>query len=613
MSLRFAAGAALTLALIPVAAVVAQAPESPLTLRVNTQLVEVSVVVKDSRGAPVTDLKASDFEVYDKGKKQAIRVFKVEDYRRAGIGQPAAVAISQTTQTPNARAFSNRTPVESGASNAATVIVIDAGNTWDKDRMTWQDLVYARDQVIKFLRQVRPEDRLGIYLMGVDRFWILHEYTQNCADLVERLATWKAGATPEPSGVKFLDVWTEFAVHFARVDAATAKAIHTTQFFQPNQAKSLALPGTPDLPIRHTGPAASAPGTPAPIPQPGTATQAASSPTSQGIYVSPEQNDPLSTLRAVANHLSSVPGRKNLILISSKMFLPPEFKDQVRVLQPLVQSGVAIYTIDPGGLAPYDLDASFTIPSRVTMGAENVSRAANRYISQSYDWKRQIILMLQSSLTTLAEATGGQVFVNTNDVLGAIRSSFDDSRVTYTLGFYPKNSNNDGSFHPLKVKIPGQEHVSVRFRTGYFEPAPPSRDPHRREKELRQAVWSPVDANAIELSGIVSPAAGQSGYELKLNIGLAAASMQQDGDRWGGQIEVALVQRDDLGQDYEPQLQTLGLKLKRESYEQSLKSGLPYSRTFKLNPKATSLRVVVRDLNSDSLGTLTIPAAAFAQ
>ena len=48
--------------------------------------------------------------------------------------------------------FSNRSPAEPGAPNAPTVIVIDAGNTWDIHRMTWQDLVYARNKVIQFLR-----------------------------------------------------------------------------------------------------------------------------------------------------------------------------------------------------------------------------------------------------------------------------------------------------------------------------------------------------------------------------------------------------------------------------------------------------------------------------
>jgi hypothetical protein len=212
-------------------------------------------------------------------------------------------------------------------------------------------------------------------------------------------------------------------------------------------------------------------------------------------------------------------------------------------------------------------------------------------------------------LTELAEATGGKVFLNTNDIQGAIRTSFEDSRVTYILGFYPKTSANDGSFHPIKVKLPGREHLTVRSREGYFEPEPVQRDAHRREAEMRQVVWSPVDASAIELSGMVAPVSGSDGPELLLRIGLGAVNLVSDGDRWNGQIEVSLFQRDNSGNTYEPTSQTVGLNLRQDGYDKAVKSGFPYVRSFRMDPGAASLRVIVRDLGSGSLGTLTIPLA----
>lgn len=318
-------------------------------------------------------------------------------------------------------------------------------------------------------------------------------------------------------------------------------------------------------------------------------------------------------LAGVANHLASVPGRKNIILISAKMFLPAAFQDQVKVLRRIVEDGVAVYTIDPGGLAPRTLDASFAIPGKVTMGAANVQRAASRYIKQSADTQRDINLSLQSSLRTLAEATGGEVFVNTNGIQDAIRSSFDDSRVTYTLGFYPQNSSDDGSFHSIKLKLPGHEHLSVRYRTGYFEPAPPSRDAKQMETEMHDAVWTPVDASAIELNGNILPLPAWDEWELKLNIGAAGLSLEPKGDRWSGQVEIAVVQRDNFGNDYEPLLQTLGLMLTTENYNKAVNKGLDYTHSLKINPKATSIRVVVRDVSSGNLGTLIIPSPANRQ
>src|ERR1022692_3960943 len=396
MPVRAPARIAIMMALVPIRGAIAQTPQPPVTLRVNTQLVQVSVVVRDSHGDPVGDLKQSDFEVYDNGKRQEIRVFTVEDYRttrpvNSPLPAPATPAVTE---------FSNRNPIEPGAPNAPTVIAIDAGDTWDRNRMTWPDLIYARDQLILFLRQVHPEDRLGIYLMGADRFWVLREYNQNCADLLKRLATWKSPENPDPASAKEKDVWAEFAVHFAGVDAETAKAIHRSQFWTHGRESSAVPEELPET-RRSAGTAA---------------------PAGNGAYRAPAQNGVLGGIEAVARHLAAVPGRKNIILISGKLFLPMTFKERLEFLRPIIQAGVAVYTIDPGGLAPYALDASFAIPSKVTAFATpgTEARAALQYLGTAEEWKRRLILMLQASLIDLAEATGGKAFVNTNDIRGAI-------------------------------------------------------------------------------------------------------------------------------------------------------------------------------------------------
>ncbi len=45
------------------------APSSAFTLRTTTRLVDVGLVAYDKKGHPVTDLKQSDFEIYDNGRK----------------------------------------------------------------------------------------------------------------------------------------------------------------------------------------------------------------------------------------------------------------------------------------------------------------------------------------------------------------------------------------------------------------------------------------------------------------------------------------------------------------------------------------------------------------
>jgi Ca-activated chloride channel family protein len=55
------------------------APQPPATFHAETRLVVLHATVKDSRGAEVTDLDRSAFEVYENGKRQRITVFRRDD------------------------------------------------------------------------------------------------------------------------------------------------------------------------------------------------------------------------------------------------------------------------------------------------------------------------------------------------------------------------------------------------------------------------------------------------------------------------------------------------------------------------------------------------------
>ena len=70
-------------------------------------------------------------------------------------------------------------------------------------------------------------------------------------------------------------------------------------------------------------------------------------------------------------------------------------------------------------------------------------------------------------MKVLAERTGGRAFYGTNDLSGAIIRALNDSRVTYTLGFYPADSNGTAAFTEIKVTS-GDPGAEVRARSGYF-------------------------------------------------------------------------------------------------------------------------------------------------
>jgi VWFA-related protein len=57
-----------------------------VTLRVQSSLVEVGVVVRDAHGNVVEGLERKDFRIFDDGKERDISAFSVETAAKAGLG-----------------------------------------------------------------------------------------------------------------------------------------------------------------------------------------------------------------------------------------------------------------------------------------------------------------------------------------------------------------------------------------------------------------------------------------------------------------------------------------------------------------------------------------------
>jgi Ca-activated chloride channel homolog len=76
------------------------------------------------------------------------------------------------------------------------------------------------------------------------------------------------------------------------------------------------------------------------------------------------------------------------------------------------------------------------------------------------------------ALTTLTEATGGQVFFpkDASEVDRIAHQVARDLRNQYTIGYTPLNAALDGTYRSVKVIANGPNHPQVRTRSGYYAP-----------------------------------------------------------------------------------------------------------------------------------------------
>ena len=274
----------------------AQTPQAPPVLRVSTRLVQVSVVVHDSHGEPVSDLKKEDFTITERGKPQPISFFSMVSADRA--------AAPSATLPPHI--FSNVFTERSGVPTGVTVVLLDLLNT------SWTDQIYARKALMKFLGQIQPQDRIAIFALGRRSLTLLHDYTTDSASLLARLK--KAnGEIPSDLDASTLNSDTQEDLQSLGLDALADANQREADFFTAGRVVNT-----------------------------------------------------LSTLQAIAQHLSGLPGRKNLIWLSGGFPLTIGFDEMPAIgstrdrrtftqemdaaVRALNNSGVAVYPVDARGL-----------------------------------------------------------------------------------------------------------------------------------------------------------------------------------------------------------------------------------------------------------------------
>ena len=120
------------------------------TFKLRVNLVQVHVIVRDSAGKPVENLRKEDFLVYDTGKLQAITTFGVET-AKSRKERAEAAAKTQTGE--------GETPAGGSVSLPERFVAL----TFDDIHLKMEDAVTVRMAAGRFLDAMSPGDRVGIF------------------------------------------------------------------------------------------------------------------------------------------------------------------------------------------------------------------------------------------------------------------------------------------------------------------------------------------------------------------------------------------------------------------------------------------------------------------
>jgi VWFA-related protein len=523
-------------------------PQAPTVLRSTTRLVQINVIVHSKKGEPVEDLKKEDFTIQDQGQDQQVATFSAI---AAAPHEPSAIPALPSN------VFTNRADQTGGTPGSVTVILFDALNT------PIQDQFYARQQVVKFLRQLRPQDHVAIYVLTT-KIVVLTEFTQDSRSLlqaIERLGGYSSApldaSNPTP------DTQSIFAVKTPEADAMASKL---KDFLDAADGKISDL---------------------ANINRAETTTSA---------------------IEAIANHVARIPGRKSFVWVSGSFpmtigfdgeTLPQPGREQrsfreelEHAARALNQANMAIYPVDARGLLTL---SQFSASNGTRFDPRFAPRAMTPY-QNDFD-----------TMIVLADRTGGKASYNTNDIEGAVQRAIADGQFTYTLGFYPTHGKWDGKFHELKVHVKEQG-LTLRHRKGYFAFPDPPAGPEENKAALDAAIGSPVEWTNLNLE-VALKVFDLAAHTLDVQVGLDTHELSliyKDG-RWSDTIFVLFDQLGAGDKVITSEKETFGMNLKPETYERLMKSGTKFSGRLLLSSEVVNLRVIAQDTESGTIGTLTIP------
>jgi VWFA-related protein len=512
-----------------------EAPQPP-TISISTRLVQVGVIARDKNG-PVADLTKDDFVVLDRGKPQKISVFSVESSQSAP--QPAQ-PLPQNT-------FSDLPQYGASAPRSVTIVLLDNLNTlygsaagnYETTPYWMEDLALAnaKSHLIQFIKQLSPQDRVAIYGLR-DSLQVLCDFTSDRGQLLAILKNYDT----------------------------TSKT--SREIVEPGEVHTPMGPEADDLMNAEAARLA-------------------------GLANEERAQRTMAALVSIAAHVANVPGRKNLVWLTSN--LPFSGPAIARVLSP---AGIAAYPIDARGLLARE-------PFRSKQDGIDFDKVLRNGESTP---ARSLQPIGDDTMQKLAADTGGEAFINTNDITSAIRKAVEDSAVTYMLGFYIDPHSADGKFHELKVQVK-REGLTIRYPKGYLaaEDAPSTKD--QNWKTVVTAVQSPIESSVIPLQAKVDRVNQPPPNSLRLlcSIDIHNLRLVQSGDLRKGAVHVYVIEQDGVGKVLRQWDKTYDLQLSEKQYAALLKSGLPFSQNVQPKAGVTNLRILVEDPATSEIGSLIIP------
>jgi len=384
-------------------------------IKANARAVAVDVVVTKGQDEPVTALRKEDFILMEDGKPQVIDFFEEHTAPVAS----AAVLAPLPAMPPHVYTNVPSAP----QSDSVNVLLLDSLNT------PRQDQSYVHQQIVTFLKTMKPDARIAIFTLG-SKLRLIQGFSDDPALLRAAVDSNKFGFDPVTTNVS--------RTH--QDDEEDRDEVAARQRNLGGSGRS-----TEGIAALQSGQAAFA-----------------SFETDQRTVIT------LEALQNLGRYLAGIPGRKNLIWFSSSYpvyFFPKslekqpfnnnhrEFNNEIKQTADLLTlSKVAVYPIDAEGMMQnYKENAEHIDMPKLPGHQEMANERAEK----------------MSAMEQIAADTGGEAIFNSNDLNAALSHVIHNGDHYYTIVYTPTNKEMNGQFRKINVKL-NEGKYKLAYRRGYY-------------------------------------------------------------------------------------------------------------------------------------------------
>ncbi len=531
--------------------------DSPIPLQVRVNLVPVRVIVRDSMGHPVPNLRKEDFRLLEDGKPQAITKFSVMTPSNANA-ELATTAPVGTEPAPAAPPFRP----------AARFVAL----VFDDINLKFGDLVQSRKAAERFIdASLQPADRAAVLTLSGQTET---DFTDDRARLRETLEL------VQPRSVSAGPASNEDRC--PTMSYLEADRIHNQQDPQAIQvATSDALACAFGGNVRML-----------------TAAQALARSTAMQIVAAGDTQAEYAVrrLREIVRRLTALAGQRTMILVSPGLLILRHENDVSDIVDRAVRANVVVSTLDARGLYTNNLgpDISQDYAGDPTMAAIHASNDLEAST-------RQADVMIE-----LAYGTAGYYFHNSNDLDAGFRAVGGQPEVSYLLGFAPETTKYDGKFHSIKVNLLTKEKYVVQARGGFYAPKRSEDPADLAKQEIEEAVLSqevqrgmPIELHTQFYK--VNPTEAKLAVMAHVDIG--RMRFQKTDGRNRNQLTVVAALFDRNGNYVTGTQKVLEMRLRDATLEKLEHTGLTVKSSFDVKAGGYFVRLVVREANAALLST----------